>query len=227
MPSLHSGGRGPRAMEWNPGHCAGRSTRGRHQAVGHETDRTAGHLHLAPCVQVPPSWKSFQVETSNVLGRYPQSNELTRGPPGRVSFETSFNSKQLKLGTIRNKMFVSVVSLLYWNREFRCFNWTETNRRPTHTVKIESIWIFFRKFRACFGLLRFVTKQICLFWGCFDIGSKHRNKPKFFVFGFTKQTETNRNKRKTDIVSFCFGSNRNLFLFVSRTPPELVQHFRF
>ncbi len=46
----------------------------------------------------------------------------------RVSFETSFNSKQPKLqpktsfGTIRNKTFVSVVSLLYRNREFRCFD---------------------------------------------------------------------------------------------------------
>jgi hypothetical protein len=41
--------------------------------------------------------------------------------PTRVSFETSFDSKQPKLGpigTIRNKMFVSVVSLLYRNREF-------------------------------------------------------------------------------------------------------------
>ncbi len=30
--------------------------------------------------------------------------------------------------------FVSVVSLLYRNREFRCFNRTETNRRPNQTV---------------------------------------------------------------------------------------------
>jgi hypothetical protein len=42
----------------------------------------------------------------------------------RVSFETSFDSKQPKLelilvfGTIRNKTFVPVVSLLYRNREF-------------------------------------------------------------------------------------------------------------
>jgi hypothetical protein len=58
----------------------------------------------------------------------------------RVSFETSFDSKQPKLepktsfGTNRNKPFVSVVSLLYRNREFRCFDWAETNRRPTETV---------------------------------------------------------------------------------------------
>ena len=56
--------------------------------------------------------------------------------------------------------------------------------------KREDIWVFFRKFRVvsvCFGLLR--NSSDC--FGCFDIGSKHRNKPKLFVFGFTKQTETN------------------------------------
>jgi hypothetical protein len=40
---------------------------------------------------------------------------------------------------------------------------------------------------VCFGLLR--NSSVC--FGCFDIGSKHRNNPKFFIFGFTKQTETN------------------------------------
>ncbi len=33
------------------------------------------------------------------------------------------------------------------------------------------------------------NRSVC--FGCFDIGSKHRNKPKYFVFGFTKKTETN------------------------------------
>jgi hypothetical protein len=45
----------------------------------------------------------------------------------------------------------------------------------------------FRVVSVCFGLLR--NRSVC--FGCFDIGSKHRNKPNFFVFGFTKQTETN------------------------------------
>ncbi len=59
---------------------------------------------------------------------------------GRVSFETSFDSKQPKLepklvsALSETKRFVSVVSLLCRNREFRCFDWTETNRRPTETV---------------------------------------------------------------------------------------------
>ncbi len=47
----------------------------------------------------------------------------------------------------------------------------------------EHILVFFRKFRVvlvCFSLFR--TSSVC--FSCFDIGSKHRNKPKFFVFGF-------------------------------------------
>jgi hypothetical protein len=45
---------------------------------------------------------------------------------------------------------------------------------------------------------------------CFDIGSKHRNKPKFFLFGFTKQTETQPNQ-------ILFRFEPNFFCFVSRT----------
>jgi hypothetical protein len=48
----------------------------------------------------------------------------------------------------------------------------------------KNMWIRIRN-TGCFGLLR--NRSVC--FGCFDIGSKHRNKPKFFVFGFTKQTE--------------------------------------
>ena len=54
----------------------------------------------------------------------------------RVSFETSFDSKQPKL----EPKLVSALSetkrlfrLFRRNREFRCFDWTETNRRPTET----------------------------------------------------------------------------------------------
>ncbi len=158
-------------------------------------------------------------------------------------------------------MFVSVFLLLYGNRYFRCFDWTETIRRTTETVSYgvhfgifsgnlgffrffcffvcfeivcfgcfasetesfdvlieqteyqpkqfdrEHIWVFLWKFRVvsvCFSLFRNSSD-------CFDIGSKHRNKPKFLVFGFIKQTETY-------LVSVCFGSNQNVFLFVSRTP---------
>jgi hypothetical protein len=80
--------------------------------------------------------------------------------------------------------------------------------------KRQYIWEFFRKFRVvsvCFCLLR--NRSVC--FGCFDIGSKHRNKPNFFLFGFTKQTETNAKQTRN---RSCFGSNRNLFSFDSRTP---------
>jgi hypothetical protein len=61
---------------------------------------------------------------------------------------------------------------------------------PPKQFKREYTWVFFRKFRVvsvCFGLLQ--NSSVC--FGCFAIGSKHRNKPKLFVIGFTKQTETN------------------------------------
>ncbi len=107
-----------------------------------------------------------------------------------------------------SKQFAPVVSLLYRNREFLL----NRNKQKTHPNSLkESIS---GNFSENLGLFRFVTKQICLF--------------RFFRYRFEtpKQTEicsfwfheTNRNKRETDLVSVYFGSNRNLFLFVSRTP---------
>ncbi len=81
---------------------------------------------------------------------------------------------------------------------------------PPKQFKREYIWVFFRKFRVvsvCFGLLR--NSSVC-FGGCFDIGSKHRNKPKQM-----------RNR-------FCFGLFRfePKFIFVcSRTPYSGVYLF--
>jgi hypothetical protein len=91
---------------------------------------------------------------------------------------------------------------LFRNSLFRCFGCfaSITKQRvsidpkqtedPPKQFKREYIWVFFRKFRVVsvrFGLLR--NSSVC--FGCFDLGSKHRNKPKLFVIGFTKQTETN------------------------------------
>ncbi len=61
------------------------------------------------------------------------------------------------------KQFVSDVSLLYWNRKFRCFDWTETNRRPTQIVWKRVYLGNFQKIQGFFSLFRFVTKQFCLF----------------------------------------------------------------
>jgi len=65
-----------------------------------------------------------------------------------------------------------------------------------------------------FGLFRFVSKQFCLF-RLFRYRFETPKQTEIFYFWFH---ETNRNKRETDLVSVCFGSNRNLFLFVSKTP---------
>jgi hypothetical protein len=64
------------------------------------------------------------------------------------------------------------------------------------------------------GLFRFVTKQFCLF-RLFRYRFETPKQTETFCFWFHK---TNRKKRETDLVSVCFGSNRNLLLFVSRTP---------
>jgi hypothetical protein len=93
---------------------------------------------------------------------------------------------------------------LFRNSLFRCFgcfasipkqrvsNDPKQTEDPPKQFKREYIWVFFRKFRVvsvCFGLLQ--NSSVC--FGCFatGIGSKHRNKPKLFGIGFTKQTETN------------------------------------
>jgi hypothetical protein len=49
----------------------------------------------------------------------------------------------------------------------------------------EHIWYFSENL----GLFRFFRNSSVCF-GCFDIGSKHRNKPKILVFDFTKKTKT-------------------------------------
>ncbi len=92
-------------------------------------------------------------------------------------------------GFFRNSLF----------RSFRFYTETESfdvsielkqTADPPKQFKREYIWVFFKKIRVAsvyFGLLQ--NRSVC--FGCFHIGSKHRNKPKFFVLGFTKQTETN------------------------------------
>jgi hypothetical protein len=151
---------------------------------------------------------------------------LTVQLASRVSFETSFDSKQPKLEpklvsalsetesfsvSIEPKQieeqqfdrelilgsyffrFIRIVSVcfslfrnsLFRNSLFRLFRlYTETESfdvliEPKQTEEgnslIESIfWYFSEDFR----FFRFVS--VC--FDCFDIGSKHLNKPKFFVF---------------------------------------------
>ncbi len=90
---------------------------------------------------------------------------------------------------------------------------------PPKQFKREYIFIFLN-IQGCFGLFRFVTKQFCLF-RLFRYRFETPKQTEIFSFWFH---ETNRNKRETDLVSVCFGSNRNKFLFVSRTPQvQLVE----
>jgi hypothetical protein len=69
-------------------------------------------------------------------------------------------------------------------------------------------------FPDCFGSLR--NSSVC--FGCFDIGSNHRNKPKKNIFGFTKRTETNAKQ-----ILFRFVSVRTEIIFFSfRGHPSLM-----
>ncbi len=98
--------------------------------------------------------------------------------------------------------FSRLFSFFFRNSLFRLFRfYTETEsfdvsiepkqtEEPPKQFK-ESIFGYFLE---NLGLFRFVSvflrnSSVC--FGCFDIGSKQRNKPKLLVFGFTKQTETN------------------------------------
>jgi hypothetical protein len=93
---------------------------------------------------------------------------------------------------------VSVVSLLYQNREFRLIR--NTQKTPPNSLK-ESIFGYFSENLGLFRLFRYRFET--------------PKQTETFCYWFH---ETNRNKRETDLVSVCFGSNRNFFLFVSRTP---------
>ncbi len=87
---------------------------------------------------------------------------------------------------------------------------------PPKQFKREYNFGIFQKIQGCFGLFRFLTKQFCLF-RLFRYRFETTKQTENFCYWFH---ETNRNKRETDLVSVCFGSNRNLFLFVSRTPQQ-------
>jgi hypothetical protein len=65
----------------------------------------------------------------------------------------------------------------------------------------------FRYFSENSGLFRFVSKQFCLF-RLFRYRFETPKQTEKNLFWFH---ETNRNKRETDLVSVCFGSNRNIF----------------
>ena len=80
----------------------------------------------------------------------------------------------------------------------------------------EHILVLLRKF-----WIVSVPFETALFVSVVSIKVRNTEINRNFFLGFH---ETNRNKRETDLVSVCFGSNRNLFLFVSRTPYSQVSY---
>jgi hypothetical protein len=98
--------------------------------------------------------------------------------------------------------FVSVVLLLHRNREYVSIEPKQTKDKPNSLI--ESIfWYFYENL----GLFRFASEQFCLF-RLFQYRFKTQKQTEISCFWFHK---TNRNKTKTDLVSVCFGSNRNFF----------------
>ncbi len=109
--------------------------------------------------------------------------------------------------------FVSVVSLLYRNREFDVsFEPKHTEDQPKQFDR-EHILVFFRKFRVvsvCFETVLFNSVVLIKV----QIPKQAKTNRKFFVFGFKKQTETQPKQ-----ILFWFVSVRtDFFLFVLRTP---------
>jgi len=117
----------------------------------------------------------------------------------------------------------SFVSLLYRNRDVRCFDWTETNRRPTETVWYGAYFgNFFAKFRVFSGCFHFI--MVCFEIFCFScFASIPKQRVLMFRLNWNKQ-KTNRNSLIESIycigifsynfmlfrvVSVCFGLFRN------------------
>jgi hypothetical protein len=94
--------------------------------------------------------------------------------------------------------------------------WLNQNKQKNHPNSLKQSIIGY--FSGNLGLFRFVTKQFCLF-RLFQYRFETPKQTEIFCFWFHK---TNQSKHETDLVSVCFGSNRNLFLFVSRTPWMLL-----
>ncbi len=79
-------------------------------------------------------------------------------------------------------------------------------KRPKFLSSLRRNSGILKKIPDCFGTFR--NSSVC--FGCFDIGSKHRNKPKKKFVGFTKQTETNAKQ-----ILFRFVSVRTEIFFLS------------
>jgi hypothetical protein len=129
----------------------------------------------------------------------------------RVSFETSFVSKQPKL-----VLALSETRHLFWlfrfNIETGSFG---VSKQPKQTKDQP-------KQQICYNINLFRQSSVC--FGCFNTSPKHRNKLKKMFFGFAKQTK----KQPKQIV---FRFKTKTCFIVLRTPyilntllPENTEH---
>jgi hypothetical protein len=98
-------------------------------------------------------WLMYSQKWSCAASLFPKGNNNVLSPNlnihvsvSRVSFErfeTTETGTKTSFGTIRNKRFVSVVLLLYRNREFRCFDWTRNKQKTNRNSLIRSIFCYF------------------------------------------------------------------------------------
>jgi hypothetical protein len=182
----------------------------------------------------------LEAKLASALSKTKRLFRLFRFYTETESFDVSIESKQTEdqpvqfdrehsllfftenLGFFRYFSFFSFFSVFSVCYETVCFDWFASipkqrvwmfrlnqNKLDSHPNSLkESIFGYFSE---NFGLFRYVS--VC--FGCFDMGSKHRNKPKFFVFGFTKKTEANA---KQILFRFVSVQTKNYFCFFRGHP---------
>ncbi len=129
----------------------------------------------------------------------------------RVSFETSFDSKQPKLYPKQNICFGSFASIP--KQRVSLFRLNRNKQKTNRNSLMESIFCFFSE---NLGLFRFVLKQFCLFrlfWYRFETPKQTETNQKILFLVSSSKPKHNRNRS-------CFGLFRfeqTFFLFDSRT----------
>jgi hypothetical protein len=98
------------------------------------------------------------------------------------------------------------------------FRLNQNKQKTKRNSLIESIFWYFYENLVCFGLFR--NSYVCFY--CFDMGSKHPNRPKQNETFCVWFHETNQNKTETDLVLVCFGSNRNFLCLFQGTGLNLM-----
>jgi hypothetical protein len=116
-----------------------------------------------------------------------ESFDVSIEPKQREEQPKQFDREHILLFFTENVGFFRFFRL-FRNSLFRLFHFFTKTESFDVSIKPKQTEGPSKQFKReyIFGLLR--NRSVC--FGCFDIGSKHRNKQNFF-FGFKKQTETN------------------------------------